>query len=37
MLKAEHLVVDREVGFRILPTEGELADVAQVLLFARRQ
>ena len=37
MLEAQHLVVGGEVGFGVLSAEGELADVAQMLLFARRQ
>jgi hypothetical protein len=37
MLKAQHLVISGKVRFRILATEGELPDVAQVLLFPRHQ
>ncbi len=34
MLKAQHAIVGGEVGLGVLPTEGELADVAQMFLLA---
>src|SRR5208283_2679713 len=36
MLEGQHLVISREVGFGILSAEGELTDVAQMLLLLRQ-